>query len=72
MGQHDAFIGIAGRTVDPGRQGAGGWRRPKDLLVGRGRAVMGQDDRFEQGVRSQAVGAMQARAGDFADREEAG
>ena len=72
MRQYDALIGVAGRTVDPGRQGAGGRRRPKDLFVGRGGAVMGEHDRFEQRVGSQAVGAMQARTGDFADGEQAG
>jgi len=48
MGQHDAFVGVAGRTVDPSRKRSRWRRRPEDLFVGRGGAVMGQYDRFKQ------------------------
>ena len=46
--EHDAFVGIAGRTIDPGGQGAGGGGSPDDLLMGGGGAVMGEDDGFQE------------------------
>ena len=47
MGQHDTLVRIAGRTVDPGGQGAGGRRGPENLLVGRGGSVVREHHGFQ-------------------------
>ena len=68
MGDHDQFIGVMGVAGLPGRNltAAGAAAGSEGPLGG----AMGADDGLEQGVAGQAVGAVQAGAGHFADRLE--
>ena len=70
LGDDDRFVDRRGVAVSPGGNVAGGLDRPtRDRLV---RRRVREDERLEQRVRGQAVGAVQAGRGDFAGREQVG
>ena len=72
MGEYHAFIRVAGRSIDPGRQSRCPIALGDDLVMGGGGAVVGEYDGFEERIRSQAIGPVQAGAGDFSHGEKAG